>query len=156
MNAPEQIKTLLQPGGDHSGQPLPHESAVLHVTGEAAFTDDLPELRGTLYAALVTSPVAHGSLVGPHNGVDKAALSAHIRQSLQTQSQVTLAELLHSRPLQQGLGELVAYLQLASDSPGSVVDEATQDEVAWQVSAENSDTVLTRRARLPRIIFVRS
>jgi len=74
MNAPEQIKTLLQPGGDHSGQPLPHESAVLHVTGEAAFTDDLPELRGTLYAALVTSPVAHGTLVGPHNGVDKAAL----------------------------------------------------------------------------------
>jgi xanthine dehydrogenase large subunit len=74
MNAPQSIQTLLQPGGAHSGKEQPHESAVLHVTGEAAFTDDLPELRGTLYAALVTSPIAHGRLVGPHNGVDKAAL----------------------------------------------------------------------------------
>lgn len=87
--------------------------------------------------------------------VDKAALSAHIRQSLQTRVQVTLTELLHSRPLQQGLGELVAYLQLASESPGSVVDESTQDAVAWAVSDEAGGWV-TRRARLPRVIFVRS
>jgi len=86
--------------------------------------------------------------------VDKAALSAYIRQSLQTRAQVTLAELLHSRPLQQGLGELVAYLQLASDSPGSVVDESTQDAVAWVVPDEAGGWV-TRRARLPRVIFVR-
>ena len=75
MNAPEALSTLLPTdAGPASGKELPHESAVLHVTGEAAFTDDLPELRGTLYAALVTSPVAHGRLLGPHNGVDKAAL----------------------------------------------------------------------------------
>lgn len=86
--------------------------------------------------------------------VDKAALSAHIRQSLQTQAQVTLAELLQARPLQQGLGELVAYLQLASDSPGSVVDESTLEVVAWVVSDEAGGAV-TRRARLPRVIFVR-
>jgi hypothetical protein len=87
--------------------------------------------------------------------VDKAALSAHIRQSLQTQAQVTLAELLHTRPLQRGLGELVAYLQLASESTGSVVDEATQDTVAWQV-ADEAGGPATRQATLPRVIFVRS
>ena len=74
MNAPQALHTLLQPGGAQSGKALPHESALLHVTGEAAYTDDLPELRGTLYAAIVTSPIAHGRLVGAHNGVDKAAL----------------------------------------------------------------------------------
>jgi hypothetical protein len=87
--------------------------------------------------------------------VDKAALSKHIRQSLQTQVQVTLSELLHSRPLQQGLGELVAYLQLASESSGSVVDEATQDSVAWVLPDEAGGWV-TRRAHLPRVIFVRN
>ena len=87
--------------------------------------------------------------------VDKAALSAHIRKSLQTQRQVTLAELLHTRPLQQGLGELVAYLQLASESASSVVDESTQDTVAWQV-ADDAGDAMTRRATLPRVIFVRS
>ena len=89
--------------------------------------------------------------------VDKVALSAHIRQSLQTQAQVTLAELLQARPLQQGLGELVAYLQLASESPGSVVDEATLEVVAWVAGneADEAGGAVTRRARLPRVIFVR-
>ncbi|MEO6852412.1 MAG: DUF3375 family protein [Rhodoferax sp.] len=56
--------------------------------------------------------------------VDKVALAAHVRQSLQTRAQISLGELLQTRPLQQGLGELVAYLQLASEGPHAVVDEA--------------------------------
>ncbi|HET9822541.1 MAG TPA: xanthine dehydrogenase molybdopterin binding subunit, partial [Burkholderiaceae bacterium] len=40
-----------------------HESAHLHVAGEATYTDDLRELDGTLHAALGLSPVAHGRLV---------------------------------------------------------------------------------------------
>ena len=40
-----------------------HESAHLHVAGEATYTDDILELEGTLHAALGLSPVAHGSLV---------------------------------------------------------------------------------------------
>jgi xanthine dehydrogenase large subunit len=43
-----------------AGQPLPHESAALHVAGAAPYTDDVPELAGTLHAALGLSPVAHG------------------------------------------------------------------------------------------------
>ena len=42
------------------GSALPHESAHLHVAGSAPYTDDLPELAGTLHAALGLSPVAHG------------------------------------------------------------------------------------------------
>ena len=41
-----------------------HESAHLHVAGEAAYIDDLPELAGTLHCALGLSPVAHGRLTG--------------------------------------------------------------------------------------------
>jgi xanthine dehydrogenase large subunit len=37
-----------------------HESAHLHVAGAAPYTDDLPELAGTLHAALGLSPLAHG------------------------------------------------------------------------------------------------
>ena len=46
-----------------AGQALPHESAHLHVSGRATYIDDLPELQGTLHAALGLSPVAHGKLV---------------------------------------------------------------------------------------------
>ncbi|MDP1647247.1 MAG: xanthine dehydrogenase molybdopterin binding subunit [Rubrivivax sp.] len=37
-----------------------HESAHLHVAGCAPYTDDLPEVAGTLHAALGLSPLAHG------------------------------------------------------------------------------------------------
>jgi xanthine dehydrogenase large subunit len=46
------------------GSALPHESAHLHVAGEAAYVDDLPEVAGTLHAALGLSPLAHGKLLG--------------------------------------------------------------------------------------------
>jgi xanthine dehydrogenase large subunit len=42
------------------GQSHAHESAHLHVAGAAPYTDDMPELAGTLHAALGLSPVAHG------------------------------------------------------------------------------------------------
>ena len=44
------------------GAAVPHESALLHVAGTAPYTDDLPEVAGTLHAALGLSPLAHGKL----------------------------------------------------------------------------------------------
>ncbi len=55
-----------------AGRPLPHESARLHVAGQANYIDDLPELAGTLHCALGMSPVAHGKLLS----IDVAALLA--------------------------------------------------------------------------------
>ncbi len=50
--------------GRAAGASLAHESAHLHVSGGAPYVDDLPELAGTLHAALGLSPVAHGRLRG--------------------------------------------------------------------------------------------
>lgn len=55
-----------------SGQSVAHESARHQVQGLAPYVDDLPELRGTLHAAPILSPVAHGRLLG----VDTAAARA--------------------------------------------------------------------------------
>ena len=41
------------------GSPLAHDSAHLHVTGQATYTDDIVEPRNTVYAALGTSSAAH-------------------------------------------------------------------------------------------------
>ncbi len=38
---------------------IPHESAHLHVTGDATFVDDIPQREGTLFVALITSEKAH-------------------------------------------------------------------------------------------------
>ncbi|MBX2880234.1 MAG: xanthine dehydrogenase molybdopterin binding subunit [Granulosicoccus sp.] len=41
---------------------LPHESARLHVSGQAVYTDDIPELTNTLYCALGLSQRAHAHI----------------------------------------------------------------------------------------------
>lgn len=40
-----------------------HESAVLHVLGEATYTDDIAEVQGTLHAALGLSSKAHANIL---------------------------------------------------------------------------------------------
>jgi len=45
------------------GRETPHESAHLHVAGSATYTDDIPEVAGTLHCALGLSPVARGTLL---------------------------------------------------------------------------------------------
>jgi xanthine dehydrogenase large subunit len=72
MNAPISLHNLLPVSGIQQGNDVIHESAHLHVTGSATFTDDMPELAGTLYAALIMSPVAHGELIG--DGIDREAI----------------------------------------------------------------------------------
>jgi hypothetical protein len=82
--------------------------------------------------------------------IDKAALARHLRQALQDRSQVTLRELLELRPLQQGLAELVAYLQMASAQATSVIDEEVEECVSWMAQDGRR-----KQARLPRVIFTR-
>jgi len=43
-------------------QSIPHESAHLHVSGQAMYVDDMPVLAGTLYAAAGLSTCAHGRI----------------------------------------------------------------------------------------------
>ena len=44
------------------GKPLPHDSAHLHVSGSAAYTDDLPEPRDLLHVAVGMSSKAHAKI----------------------------------------------------------------------------------------------
>ena len=49
-----------RPDGAVVGETIPHESAALHVTGRALYTDDLtPRTKGVLHAWPVQSPHAH-------------------------------------------------------------------------------------------------
>jgi flagellar motility protein MotE (MotC chaperone) len=86
--------------------------------------------------------------------VDKARLARHIRHALQDRAQVTLGALVAAQPLQQGLAELVAYLQLGSEAFTTTVDEDSPEPITWQALAADGSTV-TRKAQLPRILFMR-
>ena len=97
----------------------------------------------------VDPSVLYGQIV-----VDKARLSRHIRHALQARSPVTLRQLIEEQPLQQGLAELVAYLQLGTEAFKTVVDEGTTELIAWTATGREG-AAAHRKARLPRVIFVR-
>src|ERR1035438_2660675 len=80
--------------------------------------------------------------------VDKSRLMAQIRRALQTRHQISLADLVKSFPLEQGLAELVAYLSLATEDDAAVIDDRRKQELSW-VDAEGT----RRRATLPLVIF---
>ncbi|MBK8009943.1 MAG: DUF3375 domain-containing protein [Deltaproteobacteria bacterium] len=83
--------------------------------------------------------------------VDKTRLLANVRRSLQTRTQVSLAEVLEENPLEQGLAELVTYLALASDDHYALISDAgAAQTVSWTDPVRGP-----RRARVPRIIFTR-
>ena len=86
--------------------------------------------------------------------IDSAELARNIRHALQERSNITLSELCEARPLQHGLAELVAYLQLAGDTFKAVVDEETTDVIVWR-GARADGAEQTKQASLPRVIFVR-
>jgi Protein of unknown function (DUF3375) len=86
--------------------------------------------------------------------IDKEKLAWHIRHVLQDRSQVSLRELCEMQPLQQGLAELVAYLQLGGDTFRTVVNENVEDVVIWR--SKGADGLEhAKQARLPQVIFVR-
>jgi hypothetical protein len=80
--------------------------------------------------------------------VDKSRLIGQIRRALQTRHQISLADLVKSFPLEQGLAELVAYLSLATEDDAAVIDDGTKQELSW-VDTEGT----WRRATLPLVIF---
>ena len=80
--------------------------------------------------------------------VDKNALEAHIRWALQTRTQISLQELTQTRPLEQGLEELIAYMSIAADQQTAIIDDTVKDTITW------TDTSgIGRQATLPLVIF---
>ena len=83
--------------------------------------------------------------------VDPQPLIDGVRHRLRRQSQVTLAEMIDSEPLRQGLAELVTYMSLSDDAFVKLFDETATDAITW-----TDDAGAQRTARIPRVIFTRA
>jgi hypothetical protein len=82
--------------------------------------------------------------------VDRARLEGNVRRALQTQPQVTLAELIARHPLEQGLAEVIGYFNLAAGERRNVIDDDHRQTVRW-TDAQG----VPRQATLPLVMFVR-
>ncbi|WP_102662723.1 DUF3375 domain-containing protein [Herbaspirillum sp. BH-1] len=79
--------------------------------------------------------------------IDFRTLKAHVREILERQSQVSIAQVLAEYPAEQGLGSVVGYVALGSKH-GEVTDGT--ELVFWAGKDE-----VQRRAKVPAIYFMR-
>ncbi|MBW8066401.1 MAG: DUF3375 family protein [Ferrovum sp.] len=115
-----------------------------------------PTLKPLIAEIELHAGIEEGDMAALYNQVvvNTVQLVWNINQAFQERAQITLAELTKAYPLEQGLAELVAYIQLGSQSFTTVVDESTRDLIGWEATAEDGGAV-HRTATLPRMIFVR-
>ena len=117
------------------GEPVRHESAHLHVSGEAAYTDDILEARGTLHAAFGLSERAHARI--------KAMDLAAVRAAPGVVAVITAADI----PGANDVGPIV------HDDPILAADEVQYlGQPIFLVAAETVDEA-RRAARLAKVEY---
>lgn len=80
--------------------------------------------------------------------VDNKQLKLNIQEALKKQPSISLAELLQSFPLEQGLAELLSYIHLAAKSPKSIFDESQNEYILF-------DTETQQYLQVPKILYNR-
>jgi hypothetical protein len=83
--------------------------------------------------------------------VDKERLSGYVRRLLQSREQVSLVDVIHEHPLEQGLAELVAYLSLAAEDRRAMIHDERTETIAW-----TDDFSAKRQATVPLVLFLRA
>lgn len=81
--------------------------------------------------------------------VDKNRLRTQIRKALQSHNQISLSQLLDIHPIEQGLAEIIAYFNLATDEAMGIIDEKHTQTIVW-----NDTDGQTCQAALPTVIFL--
>jgi hypothetical protein len=83
--------------------------------------------------------------------IDETLLHENIERQLMSRSEITLAELVASYPIEQGVAELVAYFLIAAREPHHTVDRTTQNTI--MIRTLNGQL---RNVIVPRVIFRRA
>jgi hypothetical protein len=86
--------------------------------------------------------------------VDKDRLLANMRKCIQINGQASLRELIDCQPLEQGLAELVTYLQLGEKHFKTITDDSDEEVLEWSVEKPDTSKFI-RRVRMPRFIFLK-
>jgi len=136
------------------GEPVRHESAHLHVSGEAPYTDDILEARGTLHGAFGLSQRAHARI--------KAMDLAAVRAAPGVVAVITAADIpgvndvgpiLHDDPI-LAAGEIQYLGQPIFLVAAETVDQARRAARLATVEYEELPAILTIEDALARQSFV--
>jgi hypothetical protein len=82
--------------------------------------------------------------------IDDSVLRENIDRLLMSRNEVTLAELVTSYPIEQGMAEVIAYLQIAAQAPHHRIDRDVRDTVTFRTRDGDE-----KQIDVPRIVYRR-
>lgn len=125
------------------GEPLPHESAALHVTGQALYTDDLVNrMPGALHAYPVQSAHAHARIVGLRTGPALEVPGVVLVLTADDVPGVNDAGAKHDEPLFP-VDEIMFYGQAVCWVLGETLEAARQGAAAVEIDCEELPALIT-------------
>jgi len=81
--------------------------------------------------------------------INEQALHGNIKRLLMSRPAVTLAELVESYPVSQGIAEVIAYIQIAAREPQHEVDRTASQTIIIQTPKDNQQKSIT----IPTVVF---
>ena len=136
------------------GKALPHDSAHLHVTGTAAYTDDIPEPRGLLHVAAGTSTEAHANITALELDAVRAASGVReVITAADIPGENNYGPIVHDDPIlveREALYAGHALFAVAADT----VDAARKAVRLADVTYEKLDAILDAADAVARQSFV--
>jgi xanthine dehydrogenase large subunit len=136
------------------GNPVPHDSAHLHVTGQAAYTDDLPEPRDLLHLAVGMSERAHARIRGLDlDAVREAQGVFDVCSAQDIAGENNFGPIIHDDPI--FAGDEVQYAgQAVFAVAAHTVDQARKAARLAQIDYEDLDAVLDLATAVEQKSFV--
>jgi len=154
MNAPDKLPLNTASATGAAGQSHFHESARAQVAGEVNYIDDIPEVKGTLFAAPILSNVAHGRLLGVDAVAALAMPGVHgVVLAADVPGDPLLATFVHDEPIfavdtVQHIGQVIGLVVAGS------VMQARHAARKVQLNIDALPAVLTVREALAAQSFV--
>ena len=136
------------------GKPLPHDSATLHVTGQAAYTDDLPEPRDLLHLAVGMSDRAHARVRAMNlDAVREAPGVVEVCAAADIAGENNFGSIVHDDPI--FADEEVEYAgQSVFAVAAHTVDEARKAARLARIDYEDLDAILDPVSAVEKRSFV--
>jgi xanthine dehydrogenase large subunit len=154
MNAPDKLPLNTASNQGAAGQSHFHESARAQVAGAVNYIDDIPEVKGTLFAAPILSNVAHGRLLGVDAAAALAMPGVHgVVLAADVPGDPLLATFVHDEPIfavdtVQHIGQVIGLVVAGS------VMQARHAARKVQLNIDALPAVLTVREALAAQSFV--
>ena len=112
-----------------------------------------PPSRPLISEELLTAGTAefNSELLYTQHYVDSELLQARISKALQNQQQITLQEICQQHPLEKGLSELIAYMNLAcQDNANALINTDKEVKISWL-----NEKGIGKSVRMPTVIYTR-